>query len=57
MIINDRTIIADKGMILTNGTTYATKIRLGSWDDENNYYQITIEEYEEYLASQEEEEI
>lgn len=54
MIVKERTIIADEGMILTNGTIYATKIRLGNWDSEDNYYEITKEEYDAILEAEDE---
>lgn len=43
------TIKANENMILTNGTVYASEIRLGDWDSKDNYYEITIEEYQEKM--------
>ena len=55
MIINDKIIIADDGMMLTNGEIYAKTIRLGDWDKAENYHEITYAEYEEILQAQIEE--
>lgn len=46
-------IYAKEGYILTNGDVYGYIIDLGKFDKENNYYQITIEEYEEILKKEE----
>lgn len=56
MIINDKIIIADDGMMLTNNEVYAKTIRLGNWDKAENYHEITYKEYEEILEKQREEE-
>lgn len=49
-------IYAKEGYILTNGNdVYGYIIDLGKFDNESNYYQITIEEYEEILKKEEEE--
>ena len=50
-------IKANENMILTNGTIYATEIRLGDWDSKDNYYEITKDEYETIMKEQEELEI
>ena len=55
MIINDKIIIADDGMMLTNGEVYAKTIRLGDWDTAENYHEITYAEYEGILQAQMEE--
>lgn len=47
-------IYADEGYILTNGDVYGYIIDLGKFDNENNYYQITIEEYDRLMAESEE---
>ena len=43
--MDNRYLIATEGMMLTNGETYATKVRLGDWDSPDNWREITIEEY------------
>ena len=48
-----RKIKADEGMVLTNGLAYGTEIYLGKNDSEYNWYEITEEEYEDILSSQE----
>lgn len=48
-------IYANEGCILTDGNVYGYIIDLGKFDKEENYYQITIEEYEEILKREEEE--
>lgn len=45
-------ITASEGMILTNGTTYGYRIALGDWDSEDNYYEISIEDYEKRMADE-----
>lgn len=47
-------LIADEGMILTNGKTYGKHIVLGDWDKAENYHEITEEEYNEIMVEQEE---
>ena len=48
------TIYAKEGYILTNGNdVYGYIIDLGKFDSEENYYEITIEEYEEILKQEE----
>lgn len=46
-------IYANEGYILTDGNVYGYIIDLGKFDNESNYYQITIEEYEEILKKEE----
>lgn len=53
MIIDNRILIASSGMVITNGETYAYKIKLGLWDDPNNYYEIPEEEYNRIIEEQE----
>lgn len=51
-------IYATEGYIFTNGNgLYGKIIDLGKGDSENNYYEITLEEYENILKEQEENEI
>ena len=53
-----RTILrADKGYIYTNGEIYGTKIYLAIGTNKKDFYQITLEEYEEIMKKQEEEAI
>lgn len=45
IIENGITVLtADSGMKLTNGETFGSVVRLGIYDSENNWYQITEEE-------------
>ena len=45
--MTDRIILeASEGMILTDGECYGYIIYLGTEDDADNWYEITIEEYE-----------
>ena len=46
-------IYAKEGYILTNGDVYGYIIDLGKFDNEENYHEITIEEYEEILKQEE----
>jgi hypothetical protein len=46
-------IIASEGIILTNGETYGKSITLGSNDKQNNWYEITEEEYQKIIEEQE----
>ena len=47
----DGILYADEGKMLTNGATvYADFLRLGDWDSENNYTEITKEEHEKKMA-------
>ena len=52
VIINK--IIADKGMILTDGQTYGRVVYLGKEDSADNWHEITEGEYEKILKEQEE---
>lgn len=58
-MINEGNVIKPSdGMVLTNGDIYATlSIRLGDGDNEDNYTEITLEEYDEILQAQMEEEL
>lgn len=47
-----RHIKASEGMMLTNGSLYATEIDLGDWDSADNYYEISVEEYEKRMADE-----
>ena len=47
-------IVAEEGMMLTDGETYAQSIELGDWDKAENYHEITTEEYDEIMSKNEE---
>ena len=47
-----KTIIASDGMILTNGETYGKSITLGNNDSQDNWYEITEEEYLQAIEKQ-----
>lgn len=49
----DNKLYADVGMILTDGDIYSPRIFLGCNDSEENYHEITLEEYIMILAEQE----
>mgnify|MGYP003292403649 CR=1 FL=1 len=44
-----KTIYADEGKILTNGTDYAKARHLYEGEDESSFYEITEEQYQEKL--------
>ena len=46
------TLIADEGMVLTNGTHYAKIAHLAVGANEYEWYQIPESEYEKILAEQ-----
>ena len=46
----DDLIFADDGKILTNGVDYGTTISLADGVSDKDYYEITIEEYEQILS-------
>lgn len=43
---------ATEGMILTNGETYGTEVYLGSGDSPDNWYEISLAEYEKRMEEQ-----
>ncbi len=45
-VINEKTIQADEGMNLTNGTAFGVIVYLGKNDSIDNWYEITEEEAE-----------
>lgn len=49
------TIFADKGKILTDGSVYGEVISLAVGKSAEDFYEITIEEYEQIMAEQEKE--
>ena len=54
MKIIDNRLIADDGMMITDGSIFSDSIFLGCNDSAENYYEITAEEYEEILGKMEE---
>jgi hypothetical protein len=48
-----RTVLyADDGKVLTNGEIYGTQIFLADGESADDYYEISVEEYEEILRAQ-----
>lgn len=47
-----RTLIANKGMVFTNGKAYGKTVYLGINDSPENWHEITDEEYNKILDSQ-----
>lgn len=45
-----KVIYADEGKVLTNGEVYGTQIFLADGANENDFHEITAEEYEQILA-------
>lgn len=45
-------LIASDGMMLTNGETYGIEIYIGSGDCQDNWREITKDEFEEILEKQ-----
>ena len=45
-------LYAEEGKVLTDGKTYGTQIFLADCVDENSFYEISREEYEEKLAAE-----
>ena len=53
MIIENQTVLkAEEGKLLTNGDTFGTVVYLAENDSPNNWYEITVEEYENILAEE-----
>lgn len=46
ILINEKTIQADKGMVLTNDTAFGVVVYLGTNDSVDNWHEITKEEAE-----------
>jgi hypothetical protein len=46
MKVNERFLTASEGKMLTNGTVYASSVRLGDWDSADNWHEVSKEEYE-----------
>lgn len=51
-----KTLYAEDGMILTNGKDYGKEIYLAEDADESEYHQITEEEYNDIMNSEQAEE-
>ena len=49
-------LIANKGMILTDGETFGVQIFLAVGEDGKNFYEITREEYDKIMKIREVEE-
>ena len=47
------TLHAEDGMVLTDGVNYGTVIHLAAGADANKYYEISKEEYEKIVKSEE----
>ena len=54
--MENRKLIPSEGMILTNGTVYSDLVFLGCNSSPDDWWEITIEEYNEIMAQQEREE-
>ena len=50
--VKDNVINAKEGFILTNGEVYANSVQLGKYDKEENWYEITLDEYNDILAKE-----
>lgn len=46
MTVNENTIKADEGMVLTDGNAFGTTVYLGKYDLVDNWHEITEEEAE-----------
>lgn len=44
MKINNNELIAEEGMVLTNGECYSTYVILGIYDSPSNWHEVSIEE-------------
>jgi hypothetical protein len=50
-----RKLVANEGMVLTNGEVYSKEVYLGVIDKPENWYEITEEEYKIILEKEEQE--
>ncbi len=48
--------VASPGMVLANKTGFFSEVLLGEWDDEENYREISKEEYEKIITERNKEE-
>lgn len=46
MTVNENTIKADEGMVMTDGNAFGTTVYLGKYDSIDNWQEITEEEAE-----------
>ena len=51
-----KTLYADEGKVLTNGTIYGRQIHLAEGLDESTFYEIAEAEYDKVLAEMQERE-
>lgn len=49
-----KVLYADEGKMLTNGEIYGTRIYLAEGMSENDFHEISVEEYSEIMKAQEE---
>lgn len=53
MTVEKQTVLkAENGKILTNGNTYGAVVYLAPEDSEDNWYEITEEEYTQIMADE-----
>ena len=53
MIIENQTVLkAEEGKLLTNGDTFGIVVYLAKNDSADNWYEITVEEYETMIADE-----
>lgn len=45
-------LIADEGMVLTNGTAYGKSVYLGAEDDVSKWYEISEDEFNKITATE-----
>ena len=45
-------LLADEGMMLTDGSSFGTTVRLGKGDDGAKWYEITAEEAEKQMDAE-----
>ena len=55
--ITQTVLRASEGHKLTNGSAYGESVVLGVGDSPDNWYEITVEEYDAIMAEQDEPEI
>ena len=45
------------GMVLTDGKNFYSEVSLAQWDEEENYKEISIEEYKKIMEEREQQEL